>query len=247
MWSFLHRLGSPKLFFTLIPKLQAPVAILGMISLFIGLVGGLALAPPDYQQGDAFRIMYVHVPSAMLSLAVYVFMALSSFVYLVWKIKLSAIFMRSSASLGAWFTALALMTGALWGKPMWGTWWIWDARLTSELILLFLYLGFIGLQTSLERHPARDKIVAFLVITGIVNIPIIHYSVYWWHTLHQGSTLLRFAKPAIAFSMLYPLIAMVIAFFCYFVFVVLLKVRLEVLRQESHTEWVKTWIRQQGD
>jgi len=207
--------------------------------LFIyGLISGLFIAPADYQQGDGFRIIYVHVPSAFTAMMIYFVMACCAFLTLVWRIKIAAIAMSSSASIGAWFTALALITGSIWGKPMWGTWWIWDARLTSVLILLFLYLGFIALQSVISDQQSRDRAGAVIALVGVINLPIIHYSVIWWNTLHQGPTLSKFAVPSIAPSMLYPLLAMIGAFFLFYTVILLMRMRNAILLREMKTEWV---------
>lgn len=208
------------------------------VALGFGLVDGLCLAPSDYQQGDGYRIMFVHVPSAMLSLGVYGLMASCSLVFLVWRIKLADVIASVSAPLGALFAGLALVTGALWGKPMWGTWWIWDARLTSELILLFLYFGVIGLRAAIPDKERASKATSILVLVGVIDLPIIHYSVYWWNTLHQQSTLLKLGAPTIAPSMLYPLLAMIVAFAAYFAAVMLMRARNELLLRERRSQWV---------
>src|SRR5471030_28195 len=153
------------------------------ICFIYGIFTGLFLAPADYQQGDGFRIIYVHVPSAFASMAIYLTMAVSAFITLVWRVKIAAICMSCSARIGAWFTFLALVTGSIWGKPMWGTWWIWDARLTSMLILFFLYIGFIALQSIITNTQHRDRAGAVIALVGVINLPIIHYSVIWWNTL----------------------------------------------------------------
>ena len=204
MWSWIHKFASPKIFYTFAGRSLPWLSVLCLFLLSYGIVAGLILAPADYQQGEAFRIIYVHVPSAFLSMMIYMLMAVNAAISTIWRIKLADIIVRTSASIGAWFTFLALVTGSLWGKPMWGTWWIWDARLTSELILLFLYLGVIALQSAIRDRQAAAKAGNLLVLVGVVNIPIIHYSVYWWNTLHQGATLSKFAKPSIDPSMLYP-------------------------------------------
>lgn len=204
-----------------------------------GLIGGLWLAPPDYQQGDGFRIIYVHVPSALTAMLVYSVMAVCGLLTLVWRIKLAAICMSCSASLGAWFTLLALITGSIWGKPMWGTWWIWDARLTSVLILFFLYIGFIALQSVIHAKEARDMAGAVIALVGAINLPIIHYSVIWWNTLHQGPTLSKLAMPSIAPAMLYPLLAMIVAFFSFYLWLLLLRMRQQILLREMKSQWVK--------
>ena len=194
-----------------------------------GLVGGLVLAPADYQQGDSFRIIYIHVPSAWMSLFVYVVMAAMGAVALVWRVKLAEIIARASAPLGAWYTFLALATGSIWGKPMWGTWWVWDARLTSELILLFLYLGYIALQSAFDDRRTAARAGAVLVLIGSVNIPIIHYSVEWWNTLHQGPTVSKFDAPSIHIDMLIPLLLMVGAFMTYYGATLLVRARLSLI------------------
>jgi heme exporter protein C len=166
-------------------------------------------------------------------------MGTMSIIYLIWRIKLADVVATASASIGAWFTFLALVTGAIWGKPMWGTWWIWDARLTSELILLFLYLGVIALRNAMKTPDTAARAVSVLTLVGLVDLPIIHYSVDWWNTLHQKATILKLAKPDIAPSMLYPLLAMMVAFFLYYCALMLMRVRIELLEREKRADWVK--------
>jgi len=214
------------------------LTVLLIVLLAYGLYGGLVLAPADYQQGDSFRIIYIHVPSAWMSLFVYVVMAISGAIGLIWHIKLAEIVSISSASIGAAFTFLALITGSLWGKPMWGTWWVWDARLTSELILLFLYLGVIGLYGAIEDKRTAARAVAILALVGVVNIPIIHYSVEWWNTLHQGATVTKFDKPSIHPDMLIPLLVMAVAFKVYYGIALLMRCRNELLQREQNNRWV---------
>ena len=209
-----------------------------MLLFIIGMGWGLVYAPADYQQGESFRIIYVHVPSAWMSLFVYMVLAGAGAIGLVWKIKVADAVARSSAPLGAAFTFLALVTGSLWGKPMWGAWWVWDARLTSELILLFLYLGYMALQSAIEDRRMAARAGAVLALIGVVNIPIIHYSVEWWSTLHQGPTISKLDAPSIHISMLIPLLIMVVAFMCYYAFVVLVRARCEILAAEATTSWV---------
>jgi heme exporter protein C len=216
-----------------------PGLVIGLFVAFAyGLVGGLFLAPADYLQGEGFRILYVHVPAAFLSLFIYSIMALAAAFGIIWRLKLAFSLMRQSASLGAMFTFLALVTGSLWGKPMWGTYWIWDARLTSELILLFLYLGIIALYSALPERRSTDQATAILVLIGFLDIPIIHFSVNWWNTLHQGSTLRLGAPSLISASMLYPLIGMSIAFFCYYAVVLILRLRCELA---ANLQGGKSW------
>lgn len=202
-----HQLSSPH-YFDKIARFAAPWCWgISLILLVLGLFWGLFIAPADYQQKDAFRIIYIHVPVAAMSMGVYVSMAIAAVVYFVWHIKLAAYYCRSVAILGAVFTALALFTGAVWGKPMWGTYWSWgDARLLSELILLFLYLGYMGLVSAIEQEKLADKVGSILLVVGVINIPIIHYSVVWWNSLHQGATVLKLGKPAMTADMLIPLL-----------------------------------------
>ncbi len=210
-----------------------------MLLLLAGLYGGLVLAPPDYQQGESYRIIFVHVPAAWMSLFIYMVMAFCGVVILVWRMKLAEVVLISSAAIGASFTFLALATGSLWGKPMWGTWWVWDARLTSELILLFLYLGIIGLHGAIEDKRIASRAVAILAIVGVVNIPIIHYSVEWWNSLHQGPTVTKFDKPSIHWSMLLPLLLMALAFQVYYVLALFQRCRAELLLRERNSKWVQ--------
>lgn len=239
MWSWFHKLCSPKYFYFFAGRMIPWLALICVVLFSYGLIGGLYLAPPDYQQGDAFRIIYVHVPSAFLSLMIYSVMAVAAITAYVWQIKLADIVIKVAAPIGAWFTFLALITGSIWGKPMWGTWWVWDARLTSELILLFIYFGIIGLQSAIPDQTIAAKATRVVVLVGFVNIPIIHYSVYWWNTLHQGDTLNLFGKSLIAASMLHPLIAMIFAFATYFALVLFIACRREILLREKNTHWVR--------
>lgn len=237
---FIYQLASPRYFYEIAGKCIFWFALVSSICLLYGFIGGLLFAPPDYQQGDGFRIIYVHVPSAVLSLTVYMIMAMSACIYFIWRIKLADIVAQESAPIGAMFAFLALITGSFWGKPMWGTWWVWDARLTSELILLFLYFGYMALRASISELQAAAKASGILLFVGVIDIPIIHYSVDWWNTLHQGATVLKFSKPSIVPSMLYPLLAMLIGFFCYFIVVLLMRARVEVLSRENESTWVRT-------
>ncbi|RMD70438.1 MAG: heme ABC transporter permease [Gammaproteobacteria bacterium] len=244
MIHFLHRLASPKHFYRLAGRMIPWFLGISAVLFAAGLYGGLVLAPPDYQQGDSYRIIFVHVPSAWMSMFVYVVMAGAGAIGLVWRIKLADVMAASSAPIGASFTFLALATGSLWGKPMWGTWWVWDARLTSELILLFLYLGFIALQAAIEDRRTAARAGAVLALVGVVNIPIIHYSVEWWNTLHQGATVTKLGAPSIHISMLIPLLLMALAFMFYYAGVVLMRARCEVLKRERNTQWVEELVRE---
>lgn len=228
MWLVINNLISPKKFLSLSNQLIPWLALACTLCFAYGLVGGLLLAPADYMQGDGFRIIYVHVPCAFLSLFIYAVMATAAFCGLVWNLKMAFRVIKHSASIGAGFTFLSLFTGSLWGKPMWGTWWIWDARLTSQLILLFLYLGILLFQAAIAKKRSGEKALAILVLVGFVDIPIIHYSVYWWNTLHQGSTLKVFAPSAIDHTMLYPLLSMILAFLFYYGIVLFLRLNTEI-------------------
>ena len=237
--NFFHKMASPKYFYDIsgrmIPWLGAAFIVVTLAGLYYGLVK----APPDYQQGDSYRIMFVHVPAAWMSMFIYMVMAVAGAIGLVWHIKLAEVISISSATVGAAFTFLALVTGSIWGKPMWGTWWVWDARLTSELVLLFLYLGVIALYNAIDDKRTAARAVAILALVGVVNIPIIHYSVEWWNTLHQGPTVTKLDKPSIHLSMLIPLLLMAVSFKLYYAMVVLMRARCEVLERERHTNWVK--------
>ena len=243
MWVWFHKFGSPRYFYDfagrLIPWLGAACAVLMVAGLYLGLF----VAPPDYQQGESYRIIFIHVPSAWMSMFVYVVMASAGAVVLIWRIKLAEIIASVSAPLGASFTFLALATGSLWGKPMWGTWWVWDARLTSELILLFLYFGFMALEAAIEDKRTAARATAILSLVGVINIPIIHYSVYWWNTMHQGATVTKMDTPSIHLSMLVPLLLMAVAFQLYYATVLLVGARTELLSRERRTRWVAEVIR----
>ena len=239
MWAFLHRFASPPHFYRL-SGLMAPWLGWSCLGLMLGgLYGGLIAAPPDYQQGESYRIIFVHVPSAWMSLFIYVVMAGASAIALVWRIKLAEVTAIASAPIGASFTFLALITGSLWGKPMWGAYWVWDARLTSELILLFLYFGVIGLHAAIEDRRTASRAAGLFAIVGVVNIPIIHYSVEWWHTLHQGPTVTKLSAPSIHVSMLAPLLLMAVSFKLFYITVLLMRARCEVLERERNAGWVR--------
>ncbi len=239
MFLWFHKLGSPPHFYRIAGKWIPWLSWIFLLLLVSGLYGGLVAAPPDYQQGDSYRIIFVHVPSAWMSMFIYVIMAVCGIVIIVWRMKLAEVVLISSAPIGASFTLLALVTGSLWGKPMWGTYWVWDARLTSELILLFLYLGIIGLHNAIDDKRTAARAVAILALVGVVNIPIIHYSVEWWHSLHQGATVTKFDKPSIHWSMLLPLLIMALAFQVYYLLALFHRCRAELLRRERNSKWVE--------
>jgi heme exporter protein C len=240
MWTWFHKLGSPPHFYRIAGKLAPWFGGLAAIALVVGTFKGLVLAPADYQQGDGFRIIYVHVPSAYLSLMAYVVMATGAAIGLIWRMKLAHAVAAACAPIGASFTFLALATGSIWGRPMWGTWWEWgDARLTSELILLFLYLGYMALRASIDDTNKADRASGVLAVVGVINVPIIHYSVEWWSSLHQGATLAKFDQPSITGDMLTPLLINIIGFTLFFGAVLLIRARGEVLERERHSRWVK--------
>jgi len=245
MWTFLAPFASSKLFYQRAGVYAPWLGRFALLFLMIGAVWGLVFAPADYQQGEAFRMLYVHVPTAFLSMALYATMGALSLSLLVWRIKLAGILLAAIAPVGASMALLALITGSLWGKPMWGAWWIWDARLTSELVLLLLYLAILTTQHAYDNKEQGDKLVAMLSLVGLVDLPIIHYSVYWWNTLHQGSSLSVFSKPKIETSMLYPLLIMLIGFALFAGFIVLSKARVMILNRERRQKWVRTLV--EGD
>lgn len=238
MVAWLHRLGSPRYFYDFATRLLPYCVVMTVILMLLGGITGLWFAPADYQQGEGFRIIYVHVPAAFLSLFIYTVVFVNSVIFLIWRIKLADIIACVSAPIGATYTFIALITGAIWGKPMWGTWWVWDARLTSELILLFLYFGYIGLRSAIQDHQVAAKVCAILAIVGMVDIPIIHFSVEWWQTLHQSATLSKFSKPSMSFEMAYPLYLLIMGFSGSFFSLLLTNVRTELLLRERHTDWV---------
>ncbi len=238
-WTFFHRLGSPKWFYDISGRWLPWLAAISALLMATGLIWGLLFAPPDYLQGNSYRIIFLHVPTAFLASAVYVMMACAGAVTLIWKIKLADVALKCMAPIGASFCLLALITGAIWGKPTWGTWWVWDARLTSVLILLFLYVGVIALRGAIHSSTTAAKACAVLTIVGVVNIPIIKFSVQWWNTLHQGATLKLTEKPAMAPEMLWPLLISILAFYLFFTAVLLLRMRTEILTRERRTQWVQ--------
>ena len=237
-WVWFHKLGSPPYAYRIASRLRPWLLWIAVILMLVGAYGGLVLAPPDYQQKDAFRIIYVHVPSAIMSLQVYVLMAIAAAVGLIWRMKLAHAFAAACAPVGAWFTVLALATGSIYGKPMWGTWWEWDPRITSVLIQLFFYLGYMALRASFDDTQRADRASAVLAIVGVVNVPIVKYSVVWWNSLHQGPTISKLDTPSITLSMGWPLYMMVFGFMVYFGAVLCDRLRSEILRRERNASWL---------
>src|ERR1700761_7689591 len=234
-----HRLGSPPYIYGLAERLTPWFAWTAAAAIVAGLYGGLILAPPDYQQGDDFRIIYVHAPSAWMSLMVYVTMAISAGIGLIWRIKVSHAVAASCAPIGASFTLVALVTGSLWGYRMWGTYWEWDPRLTSELILFFLYLGYMGLRSSIDDTQRADRASAVLAVVGVGNVPSIHFSVLWGISLHQAPSVMQLAAPTMPASMLVPLLLMLLGFTLMFAALLLVRMRAEILSRERAANWIR--------
>lgn len=239
MWPIFHKLGSPRWFYRISGLWLPWLALVTAALLVCGTVWGLLYAPPDFRQGNSFRIIYIHVPASMLAMAGYVFMAIAAAISLIWRMKLAEVAMKCAAPVGAALTFLALVTGAIWGKPTWGTWWVWDARITSVLVLFFLYLGVIALYEAFENQQAAAKACAVLSLVGVVNVPIIYWSVEWWFSLHQPATLKIVGKSTMAPSMLYPLLIMLAGFYCFYALALLLQMRSEILQRERATQWVR--------
>jgi heme exporter protein C len=234
--------SSPQTFYPLAGRLQPWFAALAVLLCAAGLYIGFFVAPTDAQQGEAYRIIFIHVPAAWMSMFLYLVMGFWSGVGLVLNTRLSSMVATALAPTGALFTFIALWTGALWGKPTWGTWWVWDARLTSELILLFLYIGFMALQAAIDDQRRADKAGAVLALVGVINIPIIYFSVKWWSTLHQGASVSMKSAPSMATTMLIGMLVMALGFWMYSIAAVLARARCVILERERHTEWVMAEI-----
>ena len=233
------KFAAPQSFFPLagrmVPWFSGAAVLMGAIGLYLG----LWVAPTDAQQGDAYRIIYVHVPTAWMSMVVYLVMAFWAALGLIFNSRLSSMLATALAPTGAWMTFLALWTGALWGKPTWGAWWVWDARLTSELVLLFLYIGFMALHAAIDDERRADRSAALLALVGVVNVPIIYFSVKWWNTLHQGASVSLTNAPSMAAPMLAGMLVMALAFWMYCIAVALVRLRTIILERERHTAWVQ--------
>lgn len=242
-WQWFHRLGSPKWFYEKTTPWMPWLALFSLLIIIGGSIVALAFAPTTVEQGNSYRIIFIHVPASIVAMAAYYVMALAGAVGLIWKMKLANAVMKVAAPIGAILTALALFTGAVWGKPTWGTYWVWDARLTSVLILFFLYLGVIALQGAFQDREMADKSSAILCLVGMVNIPIIYKSVDWWFTLHQPASL-KFTSASTINSalMVYLLLAMIVGFYMFFVWSLLAATRAEILARESKTQWVRALL-----
>ena len=246
MWRWLHPYAKPEATYRLVDKLLPWFAGLTVVSLLVGMVWGLAFAPSDYQQGDSYRFIYIHVPAAIFSMGAYFGMAICGAIALIWQIKTAEWALPAIAPVGAAMTAIALFTGAIWGKPMWGTWWVWDARLTSELILLFLYVGVMALYAAFDDARTGAKAASILAIVGVVNLPIIHYSVEWWNTLHQGATITKLERPSIATSMLWPLLISLLGFMLLTATLVLMRYKNQLLKHELNRPWAQAELAQES-
>ena len=228
----MHKFASPANFQRLSTRLLPWIGAFCTLTLIFGLYLALFASPADYQQGESVRIMYVHVPAAWMATMIYAAMAFGSLSFLVWRHPLGDVLAQASAPIGAGFTLLTLVTGSLWGKPMWGAWWVWDARLTSVLILFFLYLGYMALASSLDQEERSKKMLAVLVLIGVVNLPIIKFSVEWWNTLHQPASIIRAGGPTIDGAMLAPLLTMIAGFFLFYLTVLVIRMQTALLQQK---------------
>ena len=235
---FFHRMGSPPWFYAFAARWVPLLWVLFGALAVIGLYLGLFKVPPDYLQGESFRIMYIHVPAAWMSMMIYGAMAVMGFVALVWRIRMMEILAMCSAPVGAAFTLAALISGSLWGKPTWGTYWVWDARLTSELVLLFLYFGVMALHSAFEEPRKGARAACLLAVVGLVNLPIIHFSVEWWNTLHQDSSI-GISGSSIHPTMLWPLLIMALATKCYYLANLLTRAQVTLLEQDMRKGWVR--------
>jgi heme exporter protein C len=239
-----NQTGSPPRFDAFATRWAMLSFLIAIALLAIGIYGALYVVPADYKQGEVFRILFIHVPAAWMSLMIFVIMAVQSAIALIWRIKICELIAMASAPIGAMFTAITLITGAVWGKPTWGTWWTWDPRLTSELVMLFLYLGVIGLYNAIDDRRAAARAAGFLAIIGVVNVPIVHFAVTWWNTLHQGETIRLIGPSKMDSSMLWPLLLIVVATKLWYIGSVLVRARVLNLQQESQKQWA---IERYGD
>lgn len=238
-----HQLGSPPYVYRLADKLCPWLGFFGSALLAVGAVWGLTLAPPDYQQGEVYRIIYIHPQAAYVGMMAYVVMAVAAAVGYIWRLKIAHAAAVSAAPIGAWFTACALATGAIWGRPTWGTYWQWgDPRIMSETLLLFLFLGYMALRAAFDDRDKADKVTAILAVVGVVNVPIIHYSVEWWNSLHQGPTILRADAPAMAPEMLWPFLIMVLGFTLFFYWLLLRRLQGEIVEREGDARWIRELV-----
>ena len=242
----LYTHASPANFYRLVGKMTPWIAWTAGILAVWGLYIGFFVAPTDFQQGEAYRVIFIHVPAAWMGMFIYLVMAFWGAIGLAFNTRLSFMMMRALAPTGAIFTFIALWTGALWGKPMWGAWWVWDARMTSTLILLFLYVGIMALWSAIDDVKRSDRAGALLTLIGVINVPIIYFSVQWWNTLHQGASVSLTQSPAMAAVMLQGMLIMAIAAWIYTIAVALVRVRRIILERERKTEWVKAMLEKES-
>ena len=235
----LFRFAATPVFYPLAGRLLPWFTAAAILLTIAGLYVGFGIAPTDFQQGEVYRIIFIHVPSAWMAMFIYLVMAGYAVVTLVWRSKLSAMMCRALAPTGAIMAVIALLTGAIWGKPTWGAWWVWDARLTSTLILLFLYLGYMALVEAIDDTARADRAGALLLLVGVINIPIIYFSVRWWNTLHQGASVSLTASPKMASTMLSGMLLMSLAAWMYAIAAALHRVRTMIVQRERHTRWVR--------
>ena len=239
MWKWLHPYAKSETQYHLLGKIQPWLGAMSFLLLLAAFVIGLAFASKDYQQGDSYRIIFIHVPAAIWSMGVYGSMAVAALIAAVWQIRQAHLAMISMAPIGAVFAFLSLVTGAIWGKPMWGTWWVWDARLTSALVLFFLYLGVMALYSAFQDRNTGAKAAGILSMVGVINLPIIHFSVEWWNTLHQGATITKFDKPSMATEMLIPLLLAIFGSMILMIWLSIVRYRSALLQDERKRPWVR--------
>ncbi len=241
------RFSSPQVIYPAAGRMAPVFMALGAVLTLVGLYIGFFVAPTDFQQGESYRIIFIHVPAAWMSMLIYVVMASWCAVGMIMNTRLSFMMALALAPTGALMTFIALWTGALWGKPTWGTWWVWDARLTSELILLFLYIGFMSLHAAIDDVRRADRTAGLLALVGVVNVPIIYFSVQWWNTLHQGASVSLTRAPSMASTMLVGMLVMAMAAWMYSIAVSLMRLRTIILEREADSDWVKaSFAREQG-
>ena len=239
---FIHQFASPKTYLFQVKKFYNYIFYTSISIYVLSIIWGLLFVPEDFVQGNSFRIIYLHVPASFLSQSLYAAMAIASVTYLIWRVKLAAYLIIAIAPIGAMVTFIALSSGSIWGIPTWGTWWQWDARITSTLILFIMYLGLISLHGSFSNYEKADKLLSWLVIVGFVNIPIIKKSVDWWSTLHQSASITLTNKPSIDPSMLYPLIGSTIGFFGLIICLVIISSKVQIIKRESTKSWIKDYV-----
>jgi heme exporter protein C len=238
-----HMLGSPPHVYRIATVLSPWLGWLTLLVLGVGTYWGLVIAPPDYQQSEVYRIIYIHPQTAYVSMMAYVVMALAAGIGYVWRIKLAHAVAVSAAPIGAWFTVCALFTGAIWGRPTWGTFWEWgDPRIMSQTLLLFLFLGYLALRAAFDERDKADRVSAILAVVGVANVPVIHFSVEWWNSLHQGPTITRIDSPGMTTDMLIPFLIMVLGFTVSFLWLLLNRLRGEIVERERDTRWIRELV-----